>query len=195
MVGEIKRHFRDKGWAVRVPRGLQELNVQLSKIVEDQTVQLGRSPTIAELAGIAPGRFVDGSSLVPLLSSNAPVASSIAAPTSVTIVWLKETWSYTDANGVEVFHEEIGAFMVLMSVAGNDTTKQTTSWAMLALDRLSKTYADGTRALSDVTLAVQPGDRWSSMAKLLEALEEVRSSGPGLRGGDGEKGKKGEGQG
>src|SRR5437870_11823767 len=50
IIGEIKRHFRDKGWSVRVPRGLQELNVQLSKLVEQLTVQLGRSPTIAELA-------------------------------------------------------------------------------------------------------------------------------------------------
>ena len=53
IIGEIKRHFRDKGWAVRVPRGLQELNVQLSRIVEQLTVQLGRSPTIAELATAA----------------------------------------------------------------------------------------------------------------------------------------------
>ena len=53
IIGEIKRHFRDKGWAVRVPRGLQELNVQLSKIVEEQTIQLGRSPTIPELAKAA----------------------------------------------------------------------------------------------------------------------------------------------
>jgi RNA polymerase sigma-B factor len=50
IIGEIKRHFRDRGWAVRVPRGLQELNVRLSKLVEQLTVQLGRSPTIAELA-------------------------------------------------------------------------------------------------------------------------------------------------
>jgi RNA polymerase sigma-B factor len=50
IIGEIKRHFRDKGWAVRVPRGLQELNVKLSRLVEELTVQLGRSPTIAELA-------------------------------------------------------------------------------------------------------------------------------------------------
>jgi RNA polymerase sigma-B factor len=53
IIGEIKRHFRDKGWAVRVPRGLQELNVQLSRLIEEQTVQLGRSPTIAELAKAA----------------------------------------------------------------------------------------------------------------------------------------------
>ena len=53
IIGEIKRHFRDKGWSVRVPRGLQELNVQLSRLIEQLTVQLGRSPTIAELAEAA----------------------------------------------------------------------------------------------------------------------------------------------
>ena len=46
IIGEIKRHFRDKGWSVRVPRGLQELNVQISKLIEQLTVQLSRSPTI-----------------------------------------------------------------------------------------------------------------------------------------------------
>jgi RNA polymerase sigma-B factor len=53
IIGEIKRHFRDRGWSVRVPRGLQELNIQLSRLIEQQTVQLGRSPTIAELAKAA----------------------------------------------------------------------------------------------------------------------------------------------
>ncbi len=53
IIGEIKRHFRDKGWSVRVPRGLQELNVQISKLVEQLTVQFGRSPTIPELAEAA----------------------------------------------------------------------------------------------------------------------------------------------
>jgi RNA polymerase sigma-B factor len=53
IIGEIKRHFRDKGWSVRVPRGLQELNVQLSRLVEQLTVQLARSPTIPELAQAA----------------------------------------------------------------------------------------------------------------------------------------------
>jgi RNA polymerase sigma-B factor len=53
IIGEIKRHFRDRGWSVRVPRGLQELNIQLSRQMEQLTVQLGRSPTIAELAKAA----------------------------------------------------------------------------------------------------------------------------------------------
>ena len=53
IIGEIKRHFRDKGWSVRVPRGLQELNVKLSRLIEQLTVQLARSPTIPELAKAA----------------------------------------------------------------------------------------------------------------------------------------------
>ncbi len=53
IIGEIKRHFRDRGWSVRVPRGLQELNVQLSRLLEQLTVQLSRSPTISELAKAA----------------------------------------------------------------------------------------------------------------------------------------------
>ena len=53
IIGEIKRHFRDRSWSVRVPRGLQELNVKLSKLVDQLTVQLGRSPTISELAKAA----------------------------------------------------------------------------------------------------------------------------------------------
>lgn len=53
IVGELKRHFRDKGWAVRVPRRVQELHVRLNALVADLTHQLGRSPTIAELATAA----------------------------------------------------------------------------------------------------------------------------------------------
>jgi RNA polymerase sigma-B factor len=50
IVGEMKRHFRDRAWAVRVPRAMQELNVQLVALTEDLTTQLARSPTIPELA-------------------------------------------------------------------------------------------------------------------------------------------------
>jgi len=50
ILGEIKRYFRDKGWAVKVPRSLQDLNVRLNRMMESLTVELHRSPTIAELA-------------------------------------------------------------------------------------------------------------------------------------------------
>jgi RNA polymerase sigma-B factor len=50
VVGEIKRHFRDKGWAIRVPRALQELNASMSGAIERLTGKLGRSPSIAEIS-------------------------------------------------------------------------------------------------------------------------------------------------
>ena len=53
IVGELKRHFRDKGWAVRVPRRLQELNLQLGEIMGQLAQKLGRSPTVAEMAQAA----------------------------------------------------------------------------------------------------------------------------------------------
>jgi RNA polymerase sigma-B factor len=53
IVGELKRHFRDKGWAVRVPRRLQELHLELTKIVGHLGQELGRSPTVQEIAEAA----------------------------------------------------------------------------------------------------------------------------------------------
>ncbi len=50
ILGEIKRYFRDKGWAVKVPRALQDLKVRLNRVMEQLTVELRRSPTIGELA-------------------------------------------------------------------------------------------------------------------------------------------------
>ncbi len=50
IVGELKRHFRDKGWAIRAPRRMQELYLRLGKVVATLGQELGHSPTIAELA-------------------------------------------------------------------------------------------------------------------------------------------------
>ncbi len=50
IIGEIKRHFRDKGWAIRVPRRLQELRMQISAATAELNQSLGRSPTPSEIA-------------------------------------------------------------------------------------------------------------------------------------------------
>jgi RNA polymerase sigma-B factor len=50
IVGEIRRYFRDRGWAVKVPRRLQELNLAANKAVDDLTQRLDRAPTVPELA-------------------------------------------------------------------------------------------------------------------------------------------------
>jgi RNA polymerase sigma-B factor len=50
ILGEIKRHFRDRGWSMRVPRDIQELNVKLTRVIDDLTTKLGRSPSVIELS-------------------------------------------------------------------------------------------------------------------------------------------------
>ena len=63
IVGEIKRHFRDKGWAIRVPRRLQELRMALGQATAELSQKSGRSPTVAELAahlGISEDEVIEG---------------------------------------------------------------------------------------------------------------------------------------
>jgi RNA polymerase sigma-B factor len=50
MLGELKRYFRDSGWAVHVPRGVKERAVELAKVTEELSTRLGRSPSLSELA-------------------------------------------------------------------------------------------------------------------------------------------------
>src|SRR3954462_4921307 len=50
VLGEIKRYFRDRTWAIRVPRGMQELQLQISRARDKLTLELGRSPNVVELA-------------------------------------------------------------------------------------------------------------------------------------------------
>jgi len=51
VVGELKKHFRDRGWGVHVPRSLQEVNLAARRASDTLTQQLGRSPTVDEIAG------------------------------------------------------------------------------------------------------------------------------------------------
>jgi RNA polymerase sigma-B factor len=50
ILGELKRHLRDKAWAIRVPRQLQELGLRMNRLIPQLSQELGRSPTIQELA-------------------------------------------------------------------------------------------------------------------------------------------------
>jgi RNA polymerase sigma-B factor len=78
VVGEIKRHFRDKGWAIRVPRRLQELKLALAKATSELSQRNGRAPTVAELAAhleMSEDEILEG-----LESANAYSAVSLDAP-------------------------------------------------------------------------------------------------------------------
>jgi RNA polymerase sigma-B factor len=51
IMGEVRRHFRDNSWAVKVPRRLKELHLQLGSATAEMSQRLGRAPTASELAG------------------------------------------------------------------------------------------------------------------------------------------------
>jgi RNA polymerase sigma-B factor len=77
IIGEIKRYFRDKGWAIRVPRRLQELRMQIGATTAELTQTLGRSPTpreLAEVIGCSVDDIVEG-----IESSNAYATLSLDA--------------------------------------------------------------------------------------------------------------------
>jgi RNA polymerase sigma-B factor len=78
IVGEIKRHFRDKGWAIRVPRRLQELKLALAKATSELSQRNGRAPTVAELARQL--EMTEDEILEGLESANAYSAVSLDAP-------------------------------------------------------------------------------------------------------------------
>jgi RNA polymerase sigma-B factor len=59
VVGELRRHFRDRGWMVRVPRRLQDLHLRIGPVVGELSQQLGRSPTVSEIAEAAGVRDED----------------------------------------------------------------------------------------------------------------------------------------
>ncbi len=63
ILGEIKRYFRDKGWAIRVPRRLQELRMSIGAVTGEMAQDLGRSPTpreIAEKLGVTVEEVMEG---------------------------------------------------------------------------------------------------------------------------------------
>jgi RNA polymerase sigma-B factor len=89
IVGELKRHFRDKGWAIRVPRRLQEVGLRVNHILPDLTQELGRSPTVDEIAarcGATAEEVLDAmeaSQAYSTSSLDAPLGEEGAAPIDV----------------------------------------------------------------------------------------------------------------
>jgi len=86
IVGELKRHFRDKGWALRVPRRLQEIAVRINRSLPELTQTHGRSPTIPELAAyldVTTDEIVEAMDAVQAYSTSSldtPVGEDAKAP-------------------------------------------------------------------------------------------------------------------
>ncbi|HEV7657463.1 MAG TPA: SigB/SigF/SigG family RNA polymerase sigma factor [Mycobacteriales bacterium] len=79
ILGEIRRHFRDRTWAVHVNRGLQELSIEVTRTAGELTQELNRAPSVAELA-VRTGR-TEEEVLEALASAHAYTADSLEAPT------------------------------------------------------------------------------------------------------------------
>jgi len=100
IVGEIKRHFRDKTWAVRVPRRLQELGASVTKATNELTQKLDRSPTPKEIAKHL-GITVD--EVAEALESNSAYSTISLDITSDTSTSIRDTFGALDEalEGVE----------------------------------------------------------------------------------------------
>jgi RNA polymerase sigma-B factor len=100
IVGEIKRHFRDKTWAVRVPRRLQELGASVTKASNELSHKLDRSPTPKEIAKHL-GVTVD--EVAEALESNAAYSTVSLDATSDTSTSIADTFGALDEalEGVE----------------------------------------------------------------------------------------------
>jgi RNA polymerase sigma-B factor len=78
IAGEIKRHFRDHAWSVRVPRDLQELALKVDRAASELSLRLGRQPTVAEIAAVVDAS--DEDVLEALEAAGAYEASSLESP-------------------------------------------------------------------------------------------------------------------
>jgi RNA polymerase sigma-B factor len=96
MLGELKRHFRDRGWAVHVPRGTQELSLRIGEAMTTLPARLGRSPRPDDLAEVvgAPVEEV----LEAMEAATAYAATSLDAPRSGDD---QDAWSWSESLATE----------------------------------------------------------------------------------------------
>jgi RNA polymerase sigma-B factor len=107
IVGEIKRHFRDRGWTIRVPRRLQEIQAVINQAVSDLGQELGRSPTVSELAtrvGMSEEEILEG-----LESANAysPLSLDAPDPSGEVGAVIEQLGDYDDALDAVVDRETV----------------------------------------------------------------------------------------
>jgi RNA polymerase sigma-B factor len=86
IVGELKRHLRDKAWTIRVPRPLQELGLRINRLIPELSQEFGRSPTISEIAdrsGSTPEEVLEAMDAVQAYSTaslDAPIGEGGQSP-------------------------------------------------------------------------------------------------------------------
>lgn len=135
ILGEIKRFFRDTSWSVRVPRRLRDRRLELFRTTDNLTQQLGRAPTVAELAGhlkLTDEEVIEGLDACAAYSTSSLDAPALADDDAVTLAdQLGEEDGglelVEEREGIEPALEELPARereILLMRFYGNMTQAQ-----------------------------------------------------------------------
>lgn len=157
IAGEIRRHFRDKGWMIRVPRRLQELQIDLAAAIAELSQTFGRSPTVAEIATrleLSPEAVLEG-----LESARAYAAVPIDVPNAAGVT-LAEQIAETedDIEAAELRH-------VLRAALADLSDRERTAVLMRVLDHRTQSEIAESLGVSQVHVS-------RILAKTLSVLKE-----------------------
>ena len=162
MLGELKRYFRDNGWAVHVPRGMQERVMQVDNAIKDLSRKLGRSPSAAEVGDAARA------------SPTEQVLEAMEAASAYDAVSL-ESYRFGDEGDGETYAESIGVEDDRFELVEYGATIAPTLQALPARDRIVLHL----RFVEDMTqaeIAERVGVSQMHVSRLIRrALERLRT--------------------
>ncbi|MFD9333374.1 SigB/SigF/SigG family RNA polymerase sigma factor [Streptomyces sp. NPDC060028] len=152
ITGEIKRHFRDTTWAVRVPRRLQELRIDIAKAKEELTATLDRSPTVADLAAhlsLTEEEVVEG-----LVAANGHTSGSLDAPQAEHGDHPSEGHTLADVLGEEEpALERVEDIQTLAPLLGQLTDRERTMLRMRFGDELTQAQIGDALGISQMQVS------------------------------------------
>jgi RNA polymerase sigma-B factor len=161
MLGELKRYFRDNGWAVHVPRGMQERVMQVDNAVKDLSRRLGRSPSVAEISAVTQ-------------LGEEQVLEAMEAASAYDAVSL-ESYRFGDEDDGETYAESIGVVDARFDLVEYGATIAPTLQALPPRDR----YVLHLRFAEDLTqaeIAERVGVSQMHVSRLIRrALERLRT--------------------
>jgi RNA polymerase sigma-B factor len=161
MLGELKRYFRDNGWAVHVPRGMQERVMQVDNAIKDLSRRLGRSPSVAEI-----GEQID--------LSQEQVLEAMEAASAYDAVSL-ESYRFGDEGDCETYAESIGEEDERYQLVAYGATIDPTREALPPRDRIVL-HLRFVEDLTQAEIAERVGVSQMHVSRLIRrALERLRT--------------------
>ena len=161
MLGELKRYFRDNGWAVHVPRGMQERVMQVDNCVKEMSRKLGRSPSVTEIGAA-------------LTLSDEQVLEAMEAASAYDAVSL-ESYRFGDEGDGETYAESIGVEDDRFELVEYGATIAPTLQALPARDRIVL-HLRFVEDLTQAEIAERVGVSQMHVSRLIRrALERLRT--------------------